>query len=113
MIDRLLTRPCTIRRTSPGASTDEYGTPVADEVETETRCALQQRQRTENDDAISDTGWLLVLPAGTDIDTSDVVEVDGDAYEVVGDPWRVVNELTTVEDHVEATVQRTAGSEDA
>lgn len=113
MIERLLTRPCTIRRTSPGATTNDYGDTIAEIVEVTTRCALQQRQRTENEAELSDTGWILFLPAGTQLDTNDVVVIDGDEYEVTGDPWPVMNELTNAEDHVEASLRRTAASEDA
>ena len=79
----------------------------------ETVGELQQTQRTEPGDAgeTSDTRWLLVLPAGTVVNTGDAVIVDGEVYEVVGAPWPARNPRLGVASHIEASVRRTAGDE--
>jgi hypothetical protein len=72
---------------------------------------LQQTQRTEPvaEGELSVTTWLLVLPAGTVIDTGDGVIADGSVYEVIGDSWRARNPRTRLESHVECTIKRTGG----
>jgi hypothetical protein len=105
----LLNRPVRIVRRSAGGE-DEYGDDTYVETIVETVGELQQRQRTEPlaEGELSSTEWLLVLPAGTDIDTSDRVLVDNQFFEVVGEPWPARNPRTQTESHVEATVKRTA-----
>lgn len=113
MLASLLNRSVTIVNRSGGAGTDEYGNAVPDESLVETVGELQQQQRAEPvaEGELSDTRWLLVLPAGTLIGTGDAVIVDGETFEVVGAPWPVRNARTGDEHHVEATVRRTAGDE--
>jgi hypothetical protein len=109
-IARLLSRRCTITRRSDSGTVNDYGDAVATETTVETLCELQQQRRTEPDQQgeLSDTMWLLVLPAGTQVDTGDVVTVDGQAFELVGDPWPVRRPLTGRGSHVEATLRRTS-----
>lgn len=114
----LLNRPCTITRRSQSGTTDDYGNDIPAETTVETVCELQQRDRRADSEPdlageLSDTLWLLVLPAETDIDTGDVVEVDGLVYEMFGDPWLARNPRTGEESHVECTLRRTASAEDA
>lgn len=111
---RLLNRPCTITHREPGAGRDRYGNSLPDEVTVEALCELQQQSRGEDAgrQEISETKWMLVLPAGTVIAAADTVTVDGVEYEVEGDPWRARNPRTQAESHVEATVRRTS-TEDA
>lgn len=113
MLSTLINRPCTIIRRHEGTTRDAHGNLIPDEEEVETVCELQQRQRSEGDDAgeLSDTRWMLFLPAGTEIDTGDGVVVDGQTFEMVGDPWNARNPRTQQESHIEATVRRTAGEE--
>lgn len=115
MLQTLLNRPVTIVRALPSGDEDEYGNEQPSEDVVETVGELQQTRRDEPADSgeLSRTTWLLVLPAGTDIRTGDSVEVDGASYQLVGDPWPARNPRTQAESHVEATVIRTAGSEDA
>lgn len=115
---KLLTRPCTITVRSHSGNQDAYGNDIPAETTVQTVCELQQLTRlTDAEPAgqgeFSDTRWLLVLPAGTEIRTGDTVEVDGHAYEMFGDPWPVRNPRTGRDSHVQATVRRTAGSEEA
>lgn len=113
-LSQLLNTPVTIISRSTSGEIDDYGNEVSAEAEAETVGELQQTRRDEQDDQgeLSDTSWLLILPAGTSIDTGDVVEVNGDRYELVGAPWPARNPRTRLETHIEATLRRTAGSED-
>lgn len=116
-LSQLLNRPITITRRSPSGEKDEYGNDVPDETLVETVGELQQRQTQGNDEPagqgeLSDTQWLLILPAGTAIRTGDSVTVDGEVYELVGDPWHVRNPRTRTESHVECAVRRTASTDD-
>lgn len=110
-LSTLLNRPVTIIRRYPSASKDAYGKRIMSEKHTETVGELQQIQRDEQalQGETSDTDWLLILPAGTTIDTGDRVEIDPDVYEVIGAPWPARNPRTQAESHVEATLRRTAG----
>jgi hypothetical protein len=94
---------------------DEYGDEIPTETTVETVGELQQQQRTEQDLARRDLRHPLAAdPPGRDqIGTGDSVEVDGHEYEVVGEPWAARNPRTRAESHVEATLRRVAGSEDA
>lgn len=111
----LLNRTCTIIRRSESGSTDELGNEIPDEEAVETVCELQQRNRSEqgNQGEVSSTDWLLILPADTDIGTGDAVVVDEEVYEMVGDPWPARNPRTATESHVEASLRRVVGDEDA
>ena len=111
-IASLLTLPCTIVRRSPTGTEDDYGNEIPGESTVSTLCELQQRQRGETEETVSDTSWLLVLPADTDVDSADVVIVAGKEYEMAGDPWVVRDPETGVLSHTEATVVRTAGAHD-
>ncbi len=114
-LEQLLNTPITITRRLPSADVDSYGDEVSDEETEATVGELQQRSRTENpaQGEVSSTDWLLVLPAGTDLRTGDMVTVDGIDYEAVGDSWSARNPLTGHPSHVEATVRRVEGSEEA
>jgi hypothetical protein len=113
-VNDLLNRPCSLIQRSPGSSTDAYGNDIPAETVVEAVCELQQRQRREPDayGDLSDTLWLLVLPAGTPARTGDAVMVDGQEFEFVGDPWIARNPRTGVVSHIEATVRRTSASDD-
>lgn len=111
----LLNLPVTIIHRSSSGDLDEFGGELTGETLTETVGELQQVKRAEPNDQgeISDSSWLLVLPAGTEIDTSDGVIADGQVFEVVGAPWRVRNPRTGLRSHVEASLRRVATAEDA
>lgn len=111
MLSTLLNLPCTIlRRTSSGE--DAYGNTEKTDVAVETLCELQQTSRDEPDGQgeLGVTTWLLVLPAGTIVETGDAVVVDGHTYELVGPPWHARNPRTGLASHIEATVKRTVGT---
>lgn len=109
-IAHLLTRACTVTNRTDSGAVDDYGNPVPAETEVDTTCELQQQRRSEpvGEGELSDTLWLLVLPAGTTIDTGDKVTVDGQEFEMVGDPWPVREPRTGQESHLEASVRRVA-----
>ncbi len=109
----LLNRSLTIVRRSPG-STDGYGGEIAAETLVEAFGEMQQQRRDEApaEGEVSDTRWLLVLPAGTDIDTGDAVIVDGQVFELVGAPWEARNPRTLAPSHVECTLRRTATADE-
>lgn len=111
-LSQLINRPCTLTRRSPSGARNQYGKRLPTQTTVETLCELQQQSRDEPGEAgeFGDTTWLLVLPAGTAIDTSDSVTVDGDVYELVGPPWEARNPRTRQVSHIEATVRRTAGA---
>jgi nucleoid DNA-binding protein len=113
---KLLNTPCTILRRSASGAEDSYGNPIETEEEIETVAEIQQQQRSEAGDAgeLSDTAWLGVFPAGTDLRTGDAVRIDGiGGFELVGDPWPARNPRTQQASHVEASLRRTMGSEEA
>lgn len=114
-IDRLLSQTATIIERSGSGSVDEYGDEVATETETEVACAIQQQRRDEEDDSELGTGlWRGYFPAGTDLDGGDAIRVeDFGTFELDGPPWPVLNHRTNQVSHVEATLNRTAGPEDA
>jgi hypothetical protein len=107
--------PVTVTHRLPGATRDEYGNEIPNEETLETVGELQQTRRAEPGDAgeTSVADFLLILPAGTLLATGDTVTVDGQDYEVVGDPDRKRNPRLRLQSHVEATVRRAAGAEDA
>jgi hypothetical protein len=107
MLADLLNRPTTIvHRVSDEAFDAAYT-----ESTTETVCELQQRVRTEREGVISITDWLLILPAGTPIDTNDQVIVDGKRFEIEGDAWEARNPYTQQPSHVEASLRFIGGEE--
>lgn len=112
MLSTLLNLPCTLIRRTESGEKDEYRNDIPGEQAIETACELQQKQRSEDDDLgeTSDTRWLLILPAETDVATGDAVVIEGLVYEVIGDPWAARNPRTQQHSHVEATVRRTAGA---
>lgn len=118
MLSDLLTKPCTITRRSPSTTKDDYGNVIPATSTVTTVCELQQLPRRADAEAashddLSDTQWLLVLPPGAAIDTSDKVTVSGQAFEVVGAPWPVRHPRTGAAHHVEVNLRRTAAAPDA
>jgi hypothetical protein len=110
----VINRPATLlRRVQAGE--DAHGNPQHDVEETAVLCELQQRRRSEHEagvDDLSDTLWDLYLPAGTESDAGDAIRIDGFTYELMGAPWEARDPFTQRFKHIEATVRRTAGSED-
>lgn len=114
-LTNLITRPCTIVQRRESGTTDAYGNDVPAETSIETVCELQQQRRAEQDDQgeLSDTTWQAFFLPSEDIRGGDILIVDGVEYEMFGDPWEARNPRTRVVSHVEATLRRVAGSEDA
>ena len=115
-ISDLLTRSCSILRRKPSGETDEYGDEVVAVTVESTVCEVQQRQRDEpaTEGDLSDTGWLGVSPAGTELRTADAIEVNGiGTLELIGDPWPVRDPETGETSHIEATLRVTAGGNEA
>lgn len=117
-ISELLNRTITITRRSPSGATDDYGNTIPDTASATIVGELQQVTRhaagePPGSDDLSDTLWLLILPAGTEIDTSDQVTVDGEHFEVSGAPWPVRHPRTGTPHHVEVNLRRVAAAPDA
>lgn len=102
-----------MRRSDVGVA-DDYGNATTVETTEAMACYLEQRRRSEDENLgeVSEADYLLVLPAGTDIDTGDEVIVGEHHYEMIGTPWVADNIGSARVGHVEATVRRTAGEED-
>lgn len=109
-----MNRSCLIRRKTPGSTTDAYGNPVDTFTETTTTCEIQPASSIRRDDErsqhldLTDSDWLLILPAGTEIDPPDQVKVEGLTYEVSTAPWQARNPWTREPTHVEVGLRRTA-----
>lgn len=111
----LLNRSLTlVRRSTVSGDTDAFGNVIPTETLVDVVGELQQQRLDEPAEAgeLSDTRWVLFLPAGTDIDTGDAVIADGQIYEVIGDPWQARNPRTQLPSHVECQLRRTAGAGD-
>ncbi|MCK9629293.1 MAG: hypothetical protein M0R37_11980 [Bacteroidales bacterium] len=110
----LMTRPCTVDRTTRG-DPDVAGDAPVTAVPVSALCEIQQSQSSEIRDgvAVVVSVWNLygfVDPAsGTYLDVGlaagDVVEVDEVAYAVDGRPWVVRDPLTGSVSHVQARVR--------
>lgn len=113
MLADLLNLPITIVNRASGDDVDEYGNAIPTESLVETVGELQQIRRDEPSEAgeTSDTRWLLIVPAGTVLNTGDVVIVGNEVFEVVGQPWPARNPRTGAASHIEATLRRTSGDE--
>lgn len=106
-----LSRTVTVEHRTEG-TLDVYGDPVTTTTSTVTVLGeLQQLDRYEytEDRNTQRADWLLLLPAGTTIDGTDRVTVDGTTFEVVGPPEPVWHPWKQRVDHVEARVRRTDG----
>ncbi len=113
MLADLLNLPITIVNRASGDDEDDYGNAIPTESPVVTVGELQQIRRDEPGEAgeTSDTRWLLVVPAGTVLNTGDAVIAGNEVYEVVGQPWPARNPRLGVASHIEATVRRVAGDE--
>ena len=111
----LLNRACTITSRTFDGSVDDYGDETATETSVSTVCELQQQRRDETGDPATRAAstWALFLPAGTTIGPADTVTIDGDDYELVGEAWPARNPRTQTVSHIEATVRRVTGAQEA
>lgn len=113
----MMKTPCTIVTKVPAGKKDEQGDETTKEVEVETKCSLQPAGRAgvggrSEHVEISDTTWALFLPWGAQLEADAEVIVDGRRFEVIGEPW-TAEEGSPGLWHVEATVQRIAGTGEA
>lgn len=106
MITDLLRRDVSIVSRVDSSDVDDYGNAVQVETRTEVKGELQQivRGLGEAEDAVGVENLLLVLPAGTTLDSNDRIVVDSVSYEVVSPPSHVCNARTGQEHHVEVTL---------
>jgi hypothetical protein len=109
MLADLLTQPVTVLAETRGSTIDAYGTGVPTVVPALTVGYLQQNSRAEKEGFVPVETWLLILPAGTDLNADDQVIVAGEQFTVNGAPWPVANPRTGLVDHLEATLARAAG----
>lgn len=114
-LSQLINRNCTIIRKTSSGSIDELGNVVDAETSVATVCEIQQTTA----DEVQNTEWGSAeykgfFPAGTELDTGDVVEVDDlGTLEVVGLPARRWNPRIQTEQFVRAWLHQTAGAEDS
>lgn len=88
VVESTLTQTVTRRRYT--TTTDTYGNPVRNTSSTTTYPGrLVHRSadelNTDRDTQVSD--WSIILPHDADVTGRDVLEVDGDTFEVVGEPF--------------------------
>lgn len=107
----LINRPATLRHRTGGTRRDRDGNRVPEVVEVETVCELQQRQRREDADEVSDARWVAFFLPGEIVGTGDELIVDGVSFQVEGDPWPARSPRSRTLSHIEATLRRTAGAE--
>lgn len=105
-IDHMLVQPCTVITITPGASRDEYGDEITEEVRTDTRCLLQQSGSEQTEDNGQISTWKVFLPAQFGVTGWDAIEVEGMRYTLTGDADPVISPLMPGVHHVEAVVQR-------
>jgi hypothetical protein len=112
---QMMNRPCILVKRIAGEK-DELGDEVTEPVEIETVCDLQQQGgfHSESDDEVSDTRWVLYLPADLEVGVGDAVRVEGDGeFEIYGEAWRVRNSRTRAYSHIEAAVRRTIAPDES
>lgn len=109
MIERFLTQTVLIRSVKETGA-DSEGNIESTVTSKMTNGLLQRRtdervgRENELGRGATPTEWNLFLPADTSIDQNDVVEIDGESFEVWGEPevlrsWRGVH-------HIEARLRR-------
>lgn len=110
-LDPLYATPVTVvRRVQSG--TDEYGNPAFVEQAYDTKCLIQQVNRSETEDGRTATStWTVFLPADT-VDRLSafdrIVFANLGTFEVEGEPAICIRLRSTAVHHVEATVHRSS-----
>ena len=112
-IDQLLQTAATIQRRA-ASTTDSHGSPVsATTSTTSVFCYIEQRpsagSETLGPQNTARAEYLVVLPAGTSVDSSDHIVIGSTTYEVTSIPWSVKHAPTGVEHHVEVIVTEVTG----
>lgn len=110
---QLINRPCTVYRLTEGAP-DEYGdATLGHDSGTATVCELQQQAGVRGsgtsleDLALTESRWVIYLPAGTVIGAQDYVDVEGVRYDVESEPDEYRNPRDGREVYVMARARRT------
>lgn len=116
-VSALMNRTCQIVHRSSTGTEDEYGNVIPAETTTSTVCELQGAAlrvgaEPNNYNDLSKTKWTIYLPAGTALESADVVIVDDEEYEVDGDVWEVRNPRTGTLSHIEGAVVKVSGAFD-
>lgn len=113
-MNALINRPATLIRRTESGETDDYGNDIPNEDPVEIVAEVQQQDRSEPSQHpdVSNSNWLAFFQPGTVVHAADSLIVDGVEYEVLGEPWPVRDPLSTLGDHIEATVRRVAGDEE-
>lgn len=109
-----LTRPATIWRRLSSTDRDAYGNEIPELDDTDTVWELQPRSASENEDEVSDAGWVGYFAPGTAIGTGDYVE-DGEGagfFEVDGDPEERRNSRLGAFTYVRANLRQVGAPED-
>lgn len=111
-ITALMNQPVDIIRRTISGTADEYGnTPTVEADPVETVGYLEQTDATEvlvdRETYISD--WLIVLPSGTPVDSSDRIEALGRSFEIIGDPREVWNPRLQVVGQIEIRAREVNG----
>lgn len=97
------------------SGTNDHGAPSLATTSTETVKGYLEQQRSTSDASVqgrqdtSRADWLLILPAGTAIDHTDRVTVDGTTFEVIDIPWSPTRATTGLAHHVELVVREVQG----
>lgn len=104
----LMNQACTITTRTDSATVDRYGNPAPTEAATTTVCYCEQRTRSEvtSEGLVTSEDWLVMLPAGTTVDSADKITVGTLVLEVVGPPWSARNPRTQATSHVELTARK-------
>lgn len=96
----LLTQTVTIRRRTETGAVDDYNMPTASEAPSSVSAYVEPISATEVGPASLATHRAF-FAANTQIDATDLVIVDGDAFEVVGIPGKQPNARLGTIDHIE------------
>jgi hypothetical protein len=111
---QMINRPCVLVKRVANER-DELGNETTEPVEIETVCDLQQQGgfKSESEDEVSDTRWVLYLLADLEVGVGDAVRVEGDGeFEIYGEAWKVWDPHTQAFSHTEAAVRRTVAPDE-
>lgn len=109
----ICTRPVVIVHRARQAAQDPYGEDELVEVSRESvRAHLHQRSSDEprpGEQETNATRWALTMPPGATLGRDDLVEVEGELYELDGDPFPAWGPLGQATHHWEAGLVQVVG----
>lgn len=109
-LEQRITRPCTIHLEVPSADRDELGNEESASADVETVCELQQMDRDENPEGVTETLWRIYFLPGETVTAGATVTVPGEGvFEIQGRPDRKRNPRTGEMRQVEATAREVSG----